>query len=276
MFRSVQAYLSQAEGTFGIVFDDLTSGAHWEHQADEPFYAASVIKVPIMVEAFHQAHHGRLDLDRQRLTWTRADQVGGDGVIKLLTPGTELPVRDLITLMIVVSDNAATNLLIDRLGRDAIRQCLVRCGMKNSSFYNKLSVVPAQREGVNTITPRDVQHLFLLLARGEAVSQHASDQMIAILKENQDYSRAVKYLPWDEEGLTGERPPVQVAHKTGSVKGISHDAGLFYLRDRAYCLTILGKGLPDDVYGAEAVARISRLVYDEVAGGSAGSPGGEG
>ncbi|MGE5591235.1 MAG: serine hydrolase [Bacillota bacterium] len=267
MFESVQEYLSRAQGTFGVVLDDLTGGAHWEHQADVPFYAASVIKVPIMVEAFHQAHNGLLDLDRERLTWTRADQVGGDGVIRLLTPGTRLSVRDLITLMIVISDNAATNLLIDRLGRDAIRQCLKRCGMSHSSFYNKLSVVPTEREGVNTISPRDVQHLFLLLARGEAVSQHASDQMIAILKENQDYSRAVKYLPWDQEGLTGERPPVQVAHKTGSVKGVSHDAGIFYLRDRTYCLTILGKDLPDDVYGAEAVAQISRLVYQEVAGG---------
>lgn len=264
MFTVVEAFLAEAKGIFGVVFDDLSSGAHWEHRPDEPFYAASLIKVPIMVEAFQQAEAGRLDLDRERLTWTRADQVGGDGVVRLLTPGTMLSLRDLITLMIVVSDNAATNLLIDRLGKDAIRQCLARCGMTGSSFHNKLSVVPVEREGVNTVTPRDMQHLFSLIARGQAVSQHACDQMVAILKENQDFTRAVKYLPWDEEGLTGERPPVQVAHKTGSVHGRSHDVGLFYLPHRTYALSILGKDLPDDVYGADAVAQISRLVYKAV------------
>lgn len=264
MFEQVQAYLAEAKGTFGVVFDDLTTGAHWEHQPDEPFYAASVIKLAIMAEVFRQAAEGLLDLDRERLTWTRHHQVGGDGVVKLLTPGTELSIRDLVTLMIAVSDNAATNLLIDRLGRDNIRQVLVRYGLTGSSFFNKLSVVPAEREGVNTITARDVQHLLLLMARGQVVSQHACDQMVAILKENQDYVRAVKYLPWDQDRLTGERPAVQIAHKTGSVKGLSHDAGLFYLPGRTYALTILGKRLPDDLYGAEAVAQISRLVYEEV------------
>lgn len=269
MFAQVEAYLAAARGNFGVVFDDLASGTHWEHQPDEPFYAASLIKVPIMVEAFRQAEAGRLDLDREHLTWTRADQVGGDGVVRLLTPGTLLSVRDLMTLMIVVSDNAATNLLIDRLGRDAIRDSLAYCGMTHSSFYNKLSVVPAERQGSNTVTPRDMQELFLRIARGQVVSQHACDQMVAVLRENQDFSRAVKYLPWDVEGLTGAAAPVQIAHKTGSVHGLSHDVGLFYLPGRTYVLSILANRLPDDVYGAEAVAQVSRLVYEAVTAASA-------
>ncbi|MHB9145683.1 MAG: serine hydrolase [Symbiobacteriia bacterium] len=267
MFAKVSDYLAGAKGTFGVVFDDLTRGAHWEHRPDEPFYAASLIKVPIMVEAFRQAEDGKLDLDRERLTWTRADQVGGDGVVRLLTPGTALSVRDLMMLMITLSDNAATNLLIDRLGKGAIRECLGRCGMTHSSFYNKLSVVPAERQGSNTVTPRDMQQIMLLIAKGQAVSQHACDQMVALLRENQDFSRAVKYLPWDQDGLTGAAPPVQIAHKTGSVHGLSHDVGLFYLPGRTYALSILAKELPDDVYGAEAVAQVSRLVYEAVTGG---------
>ncbi|WP_232336400.1 serine hydrolase [Thermoactinomyces sp. CICC 10522] len=251
-------------GTWGIWIEDLHTEQRWSWNEAKTFYSASIIKVPIMIAVYRQADRGALELSREVIL-RKEDQVGGSGVLQHLTPGTRFTVKDLVTLMIIQSDNTATNLLIDLLGKNVIRETMNELGMTGSTFYNKLMILPANPEGINQITAEDMARVYKALATGKAISWHASQEMVQILKKQQLNDCFPYFLPSKNTDIVGSIPPYEMAHKTGMVTRILHDSGIFYIGSRAFILVALSEGL--NYHEAQkGLGELARLVFDVYTG----------
>lgn len=218
--------LNKAEGKWGVVVHDLDNGARFEHQPDELFIAESVIKVPIMAAVYAAAEQGRFSME-DRLALRKEDLVGGSGLLFALSPGLELTIRDWVTLMIIQSDNTATNVLIDRIGKEQIDRTMQELGMSRSRYSRKLMIYPVEISENNTITAGDVSRMLGKMASGEFLSRRASAEMIAIMKKQQVRNGLPSQLP-DPPGEAGW----EIACKSGWDTGRQHDAGILYVRQR--------------------------------------------
>ena len=255
---TLETLLQKAPGRYGIYAKDLETGAVLAYHEHEVFPSASTIKVPVMAEVYRRVEEDHASLD-DRVVMRLEDQVGGSGVLQDLTPGTEFSVRDLTTLMITVSDNTATNLLIDYLGLNAINQMIQRLGMNNTELVRRLQRLPADRpETYNHTTAFDLSLIMEKLARGQCVSYAASEHMVATLRRCQgpvsivDGTRLGRYV--------GEPGAITVAHKTGSLDQARHDTGIVYRGGgRVYVATILSEGAPFDQL-AKTMAQLARYL----------------
>lgn len=232
----------RAIGEWGVWIEDLETGKSWSWNANILFNAASLIKVPIMMAIYRENHLGKLSLS-ERIPLRAEDQVGGNGVLQHLQPGLSLSIQDLITLMIIQSDNTATNMLIDRVGKNAIRETMAQVGMKNSCFYNRLMIMPANPEGVNQVTAEDMATCFRIIAQGKAFSHHASQEMIRILKKQQINDTFPYLLPNANQPFVGGIPTWEMAHKTGLIHEHLHDSGVLYIGSRAIIMVALSRGI---------------------------------
>lgn len=231
--------------------------------ADRPMVAASLVKLPVMVAAFEEAAWGRLDLD-DRVTLTDEDLVGGSGVLVHLGHGVSARWRDLVTLMIIVSDNSATNVLLRRIGVDAVAAAAARLGLTRTVVRNPLQIQPVPSPAPNTTTARDMAQLLEALVRGQAVSHRASERMVDLLTRQQDRSRLQSQLPEATSPWIGGPSRFTVGSKSGHVTGLHHDVG-FVLGPRAgIVLSILTEGMAGQPQQASALlGRIARRVLDK-------------
>lgn len=258
--------ITRAEGVTAAVCATRVDGREIVAlRPDEPYYPASTIKVPIMVEVFRQAHLGRLALSDE-IALLPEDQVTGSGVLQSMSPGIRLPVRDLLTLMIIVSDNTATNMLIDRVGADAVTATMASLGLKHTALFNKLQVVPVDRRGSNVTTAADMTLLLGRIARGEAVSYDASRRMVDILLRQTLSGGIGRLLPVDPpDRALGAPAPVRVASKSGSIEGHRHDVGLVLMPEGSYALSVFLRDVADPERATDLIGRISRRVFDACA-----------
>lgn len=257
--QQLERHIKEAGGTWAIALEDLDRQEVWAINGEEPFYAASVIKLPIMAAVFAMADQGKLALG-ECLTLKREDLVGGAGVLQHMTPGTRLPVYDLVTLMIIQSDNTATNMLIDLVGTDQIQQTMQELDMVNSQFYNKVMTVPVNLIGRNMITASDVSGLLKRFANGQSTSLHACEKMIAIMKKQQLRNGFAAHLPKMDSDIVGVSPKWEIASKSGSVPGIQHDSGIFYVGSRTMIVTVLSKDC-DSLIAQAALAKMGKAIY---------------
>ncbi|USG63926.1 class A beta-lactamase-related serine hydrolase [Brevibacillus ruminantium] len=258
--KSIHDLITECGGQWGIYLEDLQSNEVWGLHQDERFYAASLIKVPIMAAVFAESYAGKFALE-DKITLRKEDQVGGAGILQHMTPGTSWSIYDLVTLMIIQSDNTATNLLIDLVGTEAIQSAISKTGMKNSQFYNKLMIIPAELEGYNEITAADLGNHLRSLATGKFISYNSCLQMIQILKQQQHRDRIPYLLPDPDGEWIGMLPKWELANKTGTVTGTAHDIGIFYVGDRAITICLLSRDV-DIVKANQVMAKIGRMVYE--------------
>ena len=213
----IQAIVRTFKGVLGVAAIDLSAGAPRQIvavNADLRFPTASTIKTAVMLEAYHQAAEGRLSFDTP-LTFHSSDAVGGSGVLRDLHDGLTLTVGDAVRLMIALSDNTATNLLIARLGTASVNARLDTYGLTSTRLFRptfrdgRPDVLPdLEREfGLGMTTPRDMAKLMALIATGRAVNEDASDAMLATLRRQQDRAMIPRLLT--AEG-------VEVGNKTGT------------------------------------------------------------
>ena len=233
---------------------------------DEPFVAASVIKLPILVAVYEAAAAGRLRLHRTARLRAE-DQVTGSGVLQFLSPGLRLPLRDLAELMIVYSDNAATNILLRVLGTEAVNACLDGLGLHRSRIHRPLQVVPAGGGEPNRVTAGEMAELLAKLASGQAVSFEACRRMIATLKRTQARDGLPALLPEGAQATVGAPPPWEWAHKTGSVTGCEHDVGLLYLPGQTVAVAALTAGCGTPRQARALLAEVGRAVFAACADG---------
>ena len=230
-----------AGGPVAVAVRHLQREERYDRRSDEPFVAASTIKLPILVALHDAAARGVLRLD-SRLRLRPEDQVTGSGVLQLLSPGVRLPLRDLAELMIAVSDNTATNMLLRRLGTEAVNACLERLGLRLTRVRRPLQVVPADGVLPNTVAAGELADLLACIAQGRAVSWEACRRMIATLKRQQHNDALPALLPAAPEEAVGAIPAWELAHKTGGIPGHQHDAGLLYLPGQTVAVAVLTRG----------------------------------
>ena len=222
MFRQMETMLCSIPGQVGCYVYYPATGERFAYQADMPLQAASVIKLPIMVEAFRQREAGLIRFE-ETVVIHREDKLPSCGALSYMHDGLEVTVGDLVTLMVILSDNTATNLLIDRLGMGAINQSIANMGLTGTRLNRKLFQPELARQGIeNYVTARDMGGLLERLLRGTLLSREASAEMLGVLRNQRLNGKMPFYL---------HSRGIPVAHKTGEDDGITHDVGIIYQDD---------------------------------------------
>ena len=257
--QQIERHIGEADGTWAIALEDEDFQETWVLNSAEPFFAASIIKLPIMATVFALADRGQFRLG-DTLVLHKEDQVGGCGVLQHMSPGIELSIYDVLTLMIIQSDNTATNMLIDLVSRKEIQVMMDELGMANSSFYTKLMTVPVNTPGRNTICVSDINRLLKRVVTGQCISLYACEQMISIMKKQQITNGFSDFLPKGDSSIVGANPKWEIASKSGNVIGIHHDAAIFYVGDRTLIVTVLSKECEREV-ARKTFAKIGKDIY---------------
>jgi beta-lactamase class A len=238
--RRVQEIAARLDGVAGYVFVDLTSGEKIAHLEHETFPTASTIKLAIVYELFKQASEGRIRLD-ETITLDRSKAVGGAGVLAEMGTPT-LSIGDYAVLMVTLSDNTATNVLIDRLGMEAITRRMQGLGLAATKLRrHMMDAAAAHRGDENVSTPDDVARLLQVMP----------PEGIALLKKPKE-SRLRRALP----------PGVAIADKPGELDGVRVDAGIVYAKNRPFVFCVMTTFLKDEAEGARAIEEIARAAYE--------------
>ncbi|MCI0396086.1 MAG: class A beta-lactamase-related serine hydrolase [Chloroflexi bacterium] len=250
--RQLEELVAALPGRAGVVVKELATGQALCLNASAPFPAASVIKLAILWTFFQEVEAGRLPA-AERVTLAPGHQVGGSGVLQALAPGLAPTWQDLARLMIIVSDNMATNLLIDRLGQETINQAIAGLGLRVTCLQRKMMDYARAQQGFNNvITAEETVSLLEHIVTPGRLSPSSHQAMLEILRQQQlnDYLSR----DWPEE--------VVFAHKTGTLSDAAHDAGILFLDGRSpLILVALTAGLADNFAGAAFCARLGRTVY---------------
>ena len=220
----VEETLAQVRGRIGFLAEGSALQPGCALRADEPMLAASVIKLPVMAAAFEENRLGRLDLDA-RVRIRPEDKLPSCGALTYLHDGLEITVRDLVTLMIILSDNTAANLMIDRIGMARINELMHDAfGLSGGTVLRRrlFDSKAAARGLENTVTAADMAKLLRGILQRTLVSPEASDAMLGILLNQRLNGKMPFYL---------HSKGVRTAHKTGEDDGITHDVGIIFARE---------------------------------------------
>jgi beta-lactamase class A len=248
--RRLNDLAQSVDGVMGYEVVDLTTGARFGRLQDEVFPVASTIKLAILYELFKQADEGRLKLDEPKRL-DPAHAVGGAGVLRELS-APSMPLRDYATLMIVLSDNTATNVVIDALGMQNVTARMNTLGLAATRLRRRMIDMEAARRGdENVSTPAEINRLLAIIDRGEGLTGASREGMLGILKK-------VKSSP-----MRRSIPPaVDVANKPGTLDGVAVDAGVVYVQQRPYTFSAMLTYLNAANDGDAAIEAASRAVYD--------------
>lgn len=259
-------------GELSVAFARFDRPESYTRAATQTMPSASLIKLPVLLAALWEVARGRLELS-ERLTLRAGDAVGGAGILGDLEPGLTPTLRDLLTLMIVLSDNTATNLVLERVGLDAVNTFCQQHGLSGTRLVGKLSLPggaynEAQRRGERNHTcAADMLGLLMGLVRGDLLPPRESELALGILKAQRLTEALARHLPTDPE-LAPDA--VEVAAKSGCLRGIWHDAGVVFSGGAPlYALVVMTHGAADrrfhiDQEGVLLIAEVSRRIFDAV------------
>lgn len=227
MEDKIREMASDLEGNIGLYYKDISSGKSIGINENEPFLAASVIKVTVLIEAFKQNELGRLSFD-ELVVVSNEDKLPSCGSLTYMHDGIEVTVRDLCVLMIIQSDNTATNIMIKKLGMENINKTMKDLGLEKTHLNRLLFDSEEQKKGKeNYISTREMGMLLEMMWRGELVSKEASQEMLEILKMQQINHKIPYFIP----------KSIKIAHKTGEDSGITNDEALV-LADKPFILCV--------------------------------------
>jgi beta-lactamase class A len=261
----LRSIIGQSGAEVGLALRTLDGRLQVLIDPDKPFHAASTMKVPVMIELFRQVRAGAISLSDpleiknefhsivDGSTYSLREGDDSDSLVYKAI-GRSLTLEQLNEAMITVSSNFATNLLIEKLGVGKIRATVDRLGASGMQVLRGVEDQKAFDKGLNnSTTARGLLVLFDRLGRGKAVDAKADAAMVAVLKRQ-------KF----KDGIPAGLPPgTEVAHKTGNITRIHHDAGIVYAR-RPFVLVILVRGMQEQKESAALMARLSAAVYQSV------------
>jgi beta-lactamase class A len=281
--NEIETAIARVPGVVGMAARHFVTGEQMRHRADEVFFTASTFKVPVLVELYRQVDQGIVDPDR-RIELTDRLRAPGGGVVKELANGLNLTVHDLSLLMIIISDNTATDLLYDLVGRDRLNQTMQELGLAKTRLpmscrellYSMYGVetddiaegtrlvaeglakgeVVADSDGMSeersdVSTPSEMVRLMDLIHGGGVLSAASREAVLDILGRQQLNTIIPYYLPRG----------TKTAHKTGGVTGVRCDVGIVYAPSGAYALALMAKQVTDAKGIDRSLARVSQAVY---------------
>jgi beta-lactamase class A len=253
------------DATVAVAVRDLGTDAALSIRGDRSFHAASTMKVPVMAEVYRQAEAGVFALDdsltiRNQFTSIvdgstyRIEDDSDEAIYERI--GEPISIRDLTERMITVSSNLATNMVIDLVTADSVQQTIEQLGTTRMQVRRGVEDIKAYRQGLNnTATASDLATVLAAIAEHDVVSPSASEAMIEILKQ-QEYNDTIP---------AGLPENVEVAHKTGWITEIHHDAAIVYpLEGAPYVLVVLTEGIAERDRSAALHASIARTVHDHL------------
>lgn len=260
--RSIETIARGYEGVVGVSVRNLATGESLSIRGGETFPTASLIKVAVLVALLDEVAKGRISLD-DPLTMIARDQVGGSGVLQHLHSGVQLTVEDAARLMIIISDNTATNLLLDKVPMRTVWAKMDSLGLPHTRIHSKtflrstsVAMDSSVKYGLGVTTPDETVRLFALLHQGRAVSPAMDSLALSILRGNEDWNKLVRWLP---DGAAA-------AHKSGDVDQSRNDCGILYGPDALVAVCVMTRENRDTSYATDnpanlLIARIGAEVY---------------
>jgi beta-lactamase class A len=235
----------------GVEVMDLSTGYHIGYNAGAAMPAASTIKVPVMVEVFRQLEAGRFDLAR-RVTLLESDKDYGSGDLCDMPPGTTYPVSELLSKMIDISDNTATNMLIRLVGLHSINREMSDLGLERTRLLGDVRTDNWSVRQALESSPADMVRLLAMMAKRQLVDDWSSNEMIGILESDQINTLLPEPLP---QGIA-------IAHKTGSFFDTLNDVGIVY-GDAPYVIAVMTTHLPSLDTGRTFIRELSRMTFQQ-------------
>jgi len=288
LLESIEKIADGFKGELGISVKHLVTGETACHNGEMLFPTASVFKIPVILEFFRQVDAGKISLEQQ-IVLSERDKVPGSGVLKELSEGMPVSYKDLLSLMMIVSDNTATDLVVEIVGFENINNAMRKLGLKNTKVTKYCRQILFDLVGVNNLeieemtldvfkeaaensdyagswslevedndvsTPDEMTRLLELIAIGEAASKESCQAILDIMSKCQTGTyRIPKYLP---------QKKVVLQRKTGSLPGIRNDVGVIIIKETGekYALTCFTKNAEDIYEAEETIAKVSEAVFD--------------
>jgi len=239
------------DGVMGVAIEDLTTGDQFFLHENEVFAQASSIKIAVLAELYRQAQEGKLKLT-DLYTVQVSDLVPDSNIMGGLTPGvTRITLRDLATMMVAVSDNSATNVLIDRVGMENVNTMLDSLGLLHTRLRRKMMDLDAAKHGRENIsTPREMMTLLAALYRGKLLNKEMEADFFTMLSTGKD-SWIPRDLPAD----------LKVADKPGALEAVRNDSGIVFVEGRPYVICVMTAFLRNERDGEAAISKVSLVAW---------------
>jgi beta-lactamase class A len=252
MQSQLSAVADHLNGVMGYVIKDLKTGESFERNPDVVFPQASSIKLTILLELLRQDQEGKLSLDEKH-TIRRSETVGGDAILYMLGDGTvTMTWRDLATFMVVLSDNSATNILIDRVGMENVNAEVQRLGLTQTKLCRRMMDLAAAQQGnENVSTPREMAQLLEEVRAGQALDAAHTREYFRLLE-----------LPKESEFHTALPETVTIADKPGALEAVRCDTGIVEIPGHPFVISVMTTYLADEGAGEQAIEQVARLAYD--------------
>ncbi len=275
---AVKARIGNFPGTVTIAAKNLETGTAYALGAERPVRTASTIKLAIMTECFFEAAEGKLKWT-EPIKLIEDEKVSGTGILQDLSAGDEFPLRDVVDLMIVLSDNTATNLILNRITGNAVNERMAQLGLQQTRVMrkilgdgNKLKPYPSgitddgakpenKKWGIGRSSPQDMLTLLEKLYRGELVNKPASDEMLAIMKRQRDH-----------DCIGRDMKDVTIASKSGSLDHLRSDVGIVYSKRGPIAMAITAEGIPEIDYGPDNAGDLLISALSEILVNGLGTP----
>jgi beta-lactamase class A len=269
----VKAKVQGFPGKVSLYAKNLDTGASYGLTPDEPVRTASTIKLAIMVECFAEAAQGKLKWT-EPITVRGDEKVSGSGLVQDFSNGDQLPIRDMVDLMIVVSDNTATNLILNRIGGNAVNARMAELGLRQTRVMRKIlgdrndlkpqpsgvteeGAKPENKKwGIGRSSPHEMVMLLEKIYRGELVNKEASQEMLTILKRQRDHNC-----------LGRDMKDVTIANKSGALDHLRSDVGIIYSKRGPIATAVTVDDMPEvnwtpDNPGDLLISKLSEILVD--------------
>ena len=235
----------------GLAVEDLTTGDHFFLHEDEVFAQASSIKITVLANLYLQAQEGKLKLT-DLYTVQSSDLVPDSDIMNGLTPGvTRITLRDLATMMVAVSDNSATNVLIDRVGMPNVNAMLDSLGLTHTRLRRKMMDLQAAKEGRENISsPREMMTLLDAIYHGKVLNKESTANFFKMLSTNKD-----SFIPRDLPAS------LMIANKPGELEAVRNDSGVVFVEGRPYVICVMTAFLRNEREGEEAISKVSLAAW---------------
>ena len=251
--KEIEKIISQVDGKVCVNFYDLNKNDGFSINGDEKVLSASMIKLLILAELMKKISEDKFSLS-DTIMMANFMKTEGDGVLKELNTGHHFTLKELATLMIIVSDNQATNILIDFLGMENINLLGKELGLRETFLERRMMDAEARKNGYDNYTSADnISLLLKLIYQEKLVNKEASQLMLEILLKQQQGERLQRYLPTD----------IKIAHKCGDLDNLENDGGIIWLEEKVYILVVLTSRM-SNLQCKQTIGKISKFVYDKM------------
>ena len=252
--NKIENIVEESSANISVSFYDLDQGEGFSINGDERVPSASMIKLLILLKALDECDKGKINL-KDSIKLDDYEKVDGSGILKELNCNHKFSIRELLTLMIIVSDNTATNILIDLLGMEEINKIGHDLGLEKTTLERKMMDSNAREKGLDNFTSsNEILKLLKMIYEKEFVSEDYSKLALDILLRQQERQRLQRYLPED----------LKIASKSGDLDNLENDGGIFFTENKNYILVVLVNRAESNVLAKEIIGEISLKIYKEI------------